>query len=483
MPSGNIRKNYLYNLVFQVFSLLIPLVTAPHLSRVLSPDGIGTYSYVNSIATYFSLIAALGLSSYGTRELSRVRDNRKKSSKLFWELTILRLVTTLLCMGLYYIFIRITGSDMSTYLAAGLIILTVGVDCTWFFQAMENFRILMVRNFVVKLLAVACIFLFVNKPEDLILYFLIQGGGTFLSNFALYAQLVRKIDWVPLKRLRFGRHLRETLIYFIPTIATSVYTVLDRTMIGVITKDMAANGYYEQAHKIVNMLMTVITSLNVVVGVRTSYLFGKNRKKEIRMHIYNTFRFMFMLAFPLAAGLIACAGNFVPWFYGDGYESVTPLMIMFAPLLFCIGTSNVLGSLYLTPSGQRARSNRAIIAGAITNFVLNLILIPFFGVYGAVVASVLAELLIAVLYLAFSSRFISIANIIGMGLRYLLLSVGMFLPTYFVGRGLPLTVWTTLLQLLVGVVSYILLLILVRDPALKDAVSMLMKKTRRKQAD
>lgn len=479
MPTGNIRKNYIYNLSFQIFSLLIPFVTAPYVSRVLLPEGVGTYSYVNSIATYFSLLAALGLSSYGTREVSRVRDNRKKTSKLFWELSALRLLSTALCLMLYLGFILITGSDMRTYLAAGIVILTVGVDCNWFFQAMENFKVLMVRNFLVKLISVVCIFVFVNGPEDLVLYFLIQGGGTFLSNLVLRAQLIKAVDWVPARRWRFGRHLRETLIYFIPTIATSVYTLLDRTMIGIITKDMAANGYYEQAHKIVNMLMTVITSLNVVVGVRTSYLFGKNKKREIRQHIHNTFRFMFMLAFPLSAGLTACAPDFVPWFYGDGYEPTIPLMMMFAPLLFIIGISNVLGTLYLTPSGQRARSNRAIITGAACNFVLNLILIPLFGVYGAVVASLVAELVISVLYLSFSARFISVAAMLGTGLRYLLLSAMMFVPTYLIGRACEPSVGTTLLQIAVGIVTYLVLLVLTRDPAWQDAKQLLKKKLRK----
>lgn len=476
MPTGNIRKNYIYNLSFQIFSLLIPLVTAPHLSRMLMADGIGTYSYVNSIATYFSLFAALGLSSYGTREVSRVRDNPRKASKLFWELSIIRLASTLLCMGLYWGMILITGSDMRIYLAAGLVILTVGVDCTWFFQAMENFKILMMRNFVVKLISVACIFLFVNGPEDLTLYFLIQGGGMLLSNLVLFARLFKIIVPVPLRKMRFAAHIRETLVYFIPTIATSVYTLLDRTMIGVITKDMAANGYYEQAHKIVNMLMTVITSLNVVVGVRTSYLFGQNKKKEIRQHIIRTFRFVFMLAFPLTAGLMACAADFVPWFYGEGYEPAIPLMVMFAPLLFIIGVSNVLGSLYLTPSGQRARSNRAIIIGAVCNFVLNLILIPLFGVYGAVVASLAAEIVISALYMSFSARFIPVASILGIGLRYLLLAAGMFLPTYFVGRAHEPSVWTTLLQVAVGIGTYAILLIVSRDPAWLDAKKVLIGK-------
>ncbi len=476
MPTGNIRKNYVYNLSFQIFSLLIPFITAPHLARALMADGIGTYSYVNSIATYFSLFAALGLSSYGTREVSRVRDNPRKASKLFWELSFIRLAATLLCLGLYLLFIVISGSDMRLYFAAGLVILTVGADCSWFFQAMENFKTLTVRNFAVKLISLVCIFAFVDGPEDLLLYFIIQGGGMLVSNLALSFRLFKLLVPVPLHKLRFGRHLRETLVYFIPTIATSVYTLLDRTMIGVITKDMAANGYYEQAHKMVNMLMTVITSLNVVVGVRTSYLFGKNRKKEIRQHLHSTFRFMFLLAFPFAAGLIAVAPDFVPWFYGDGYEPVIPLMMLFAPLLFIIGTSNVLGTLYLTPSGQRARSNRAIIAGAVCNSLLNLILIPLLGVVGAVFASLAAELVITVLYISYSARFVSVPKLLGIGLRYLLLSAVMFLPTYLVGRALSPSVGTTLLQIAVGVVTYTALLILVRDPVWLNVAKSLRKR-------
>ena len=479
MPTGTIRKNYLYNLSFQIFSLLIPFAAAPHLANVLMADGVGTYSFINSIATYFSLFAALGLSSYGVREVSRVRDNPRKASKIFWELSILRLVATMLCLGLYLLFILITGNDMRLYLAAGLVILSVGVDCSWFFQAEEHFKTLTLRHFLVKLVSVVCIFVFIDGPEDLLLYFIIQGGGTLVANVALSVKLFRMLVPVPLRKLRFGRHVRETLIYFIPTIATSVYTVLDRTMLGVILKDMSANGYYEQAHKMVNMLMTVITSLNVVVGVRTSYLFSKNKKKEIREHILSTFRFMFLLAFPFAAGLIAVTPDFVPWFYGDGYEPVIPLMTMFAPLLFIIGISNVLGTLYLTPSGQRARSNRAIVAGAVCNFLLNLILIPTLKVYGAVIASLAAELLITVLYLSYSARFISSTKVLGMGLRYLLLSAAMFIPTYYIGQVRYPSPKTTLLQVAVGVVTYTLLLILVRDPAWLDVEKALKSKLKK----
>ena len=475
---SSIKKNYIYNVSFQIFSLIIPFITAPYVARVLGAAGEGTYSYVNSIATFFSLVAALGISSYGMREVSRARDDRHMSSRLFWELSIIRYASTAICLLLYLGYSLITGGDLRIYLACGLTILSVGVDSNWYFQAMEQFKTLMVRNFAVKLTAILCIFLFVREPDDLLLYAVIQCGGMFLSNVLLRAQIIRRVEKIPFKRLRFKHHIRETMVYFIPTIATSVYTVLDRAMLGMITQNMAANGYYERAHKIINMVMTVITSLNVVVGVRTSYLFAQNKKQEIRHHIYDTFRFMFMVSFPLAAGLCACAPSFVPWFYGQNSEQVVPLLIMFAPLLFIIGTSNVLGTLYLTPSGQRARSNRAILTGAVCNFLLNLVLIPFFGVYGAVIASLFAEAVISFLYLRYSCRFVSVARIIYTALRYLILAGIMYVPTWLVGRLLPVGVGTTLLQVATGVAVYALSLIVTNDPAWKTLRKLVRDKLR-----
>ena len=178
---SSIKKNYIYNVSFQIFSLIIPFITAPYIARVLGPEGVGTYSYANSIATYFSLMAVLGTSSYGLREVSRARDDRRVASRLFWELSIIRNVTTAVCLVLYLIFVLATGSDLRVYLACGLVILSVGTDASWYYQALERFKTLMVRNFTVKIVSVLLIFLFVHDESDLVLYILIHGGGTLVA--------------------------------------------------------------------------------------------------------------------------------------------------------------------------------------------------------------------------------------------------------------------------------------------------------------
>ena len=461
MTAPNLRKNYLYTVALQMVSMLAPLVTAPYVARVLGSDGVGEYSYVLSVATAFSLFAALGLSAYGLREVSRVRDDPSAVSRLFWELTRLRLLTTLLTGGVYAL-LCLWVANPWVYGAMGLLILATGLDLTWFFQALEHFGTLMFRHLAVKVLGVVLVFALVRSEGDVVTYALIQTGTTLLSHLLLWPYLRGMVG-----RAQGGRvfaHLRPSLVYFVPAVATSVYTVLDKTMLGVITRDMAQNGYYESAHKMIRLLLALLTSLNVVVGVRTSYLFGKQREGEVRAHLVDTYRFMCALAFPLCGGLMACGYGFAVSFFGGDFAAAGGMLTLFAPLLFLIGTSNVLGSLYLTPGGYRRQSNRAIIAGAGVNVVLNVLLIPRFGGYGAVAASVAAELVIAALYLWFTHSFVSAWRLLRVAGRYALYGGAVFAVAWGVGQGMPPTFLTVLAQAAVGVVTYAVLLTLCHDP-------------------
>ncbi len=461
MTAPNLRRNYLYTVVIQVVSMLTPLVTAPYVARVLGTDGVGTYSYVLSVATAFSLFAALGLSAYGLREVSRLRDNPAVVSRLFWELTRLRFITTLLTGAVYALLCWWAG-NWRLYGAMGLLILATGLDLTWFFQAMERFGTLMLRHLAVKVLGVVLVFTLVRQEGDVAVYALIQTGTSLLSNLLLWPRLRGLVGKAPSSN--FLAHLRPSLVYFVPAVATSVYTVLDKTMLGVITRDMAQNGYYESAHKIMRLLLALLTSLNVVVGVRTSYLFGQQREEEVRTHLVDAYRFMCALAFPLCGGLMACGYGFTMVFFGGDFAAAGGMLTLFAPLLFIIGTSNVLGSLYLTPGGYRRLSNRAILLGAGVNLLLNLLLIPHYGGYGAVAASVAAELTISALYLWFTHAFLSAWRLLRVAGRYALYGVAVFVMAWGVGLGMPPTFLTVLAQTVVGVVTYAVLLTLFHDP-------------------
>jgi O-antigen/teichoic acid export membrane protein len=270
--------------------------------------------------------------------------------------------------------------------------------------------------------------------------------------------------------------MKETLIYFIPTVATSVYTVLDKTMLGIIVNSSYENGYYEQTNKVINILLTLITSLSGVIGTRTSYLFAKNDHEGIKKLIYKAFDFMTLLAFPLVFGVIACANTFVPWFLGNGYDKVIGLMQFYCPLILIIGMSNILGGLYLTPSGQRKRSSKAIVTGSIVNLIMNLILIPRFNSYGAVIASLFAEGTITGLYIYMSHNYVSFKRIFKSAYKYLIFSIIMFIPVYIIGQILSARFITTFIQVVVGGCIYAILLLITKNKLVVEMLNMILKK-------
>ena len=93
MAKKSVAKNYIYNLVYQILVMIIPLITTPYLSRVLGAENIGIYSYTLSITTYFILFGSLGVAMYGQREIAYVQDDVNKRSKIFQEILFLRFIT------------------------------------------------------------------------------------------------------------------------------------------------------------------------------------------------------------------------------------------------------------------------------------------------------------------------------------------------------------------------------------------------------
>ena len=242
-----------------------------------------------------------------------------------------------------------------------------------------------------------------------------------------------------------------------------------------LTRDAVENGYYEQGHRVITLLLTVITSLNITVGMRTSYLFGQGEDGKIKKYIGKTFQVMCLISLPMIFGLVACARNFVPIFFGAGYDKVAPVIMLFSPLVFIIGISNIIGTLYLTPCGLRAKANRAILIGAGVNFVLNLILIPIFKSYGAVASSLVAEGIITLMYISFMREYLTLWDFFKTSLRYVGISSVMLLVVWLIGRN-----WHTptalLIQVAVGVVIYALGLLITRDPIVFEEIKKIRQK-------
>ena len=364
----SVRKNYIYNLIYQVMTLITPFITTPYISRVLGADGTGVQSYTNSVVQYFAILAALGTASYGQREIARHRDEIKMRSRLFWEIEVLCMATTAACLIIWLFVIGFAREYRPYYVVLTMTLLAVAFDISWFFGGLEQYSLIVLRNTAVKLVGIAMLFLFIREKEDLLLYVALTAATGLLGNISMWGYLKGQVEKPVLKELRPLRHLKETLVYFIPTIATSVYTILDKTMLGWFSgENKSQNGYYEYATGFVNMAKILIMSFNAVMSARMSYLFGTGRMEEIHKRFQDSLDFVLLMAMPIMLGLAGIAAQFIPWFLGNGYLPVTFLMYVCSPLVLVVGLSDCIGSQILTPGGKRAQSGKVIVAGAMVN--------------------------------------------------------------------------------------------------------------------
>ena len=460
----------MYNTAYQVLSLLIPLITTPYASRVFGAEGVGVQSYAHSLATVFSQFAALGVAAYGQREIARNREDKAQTSKLFWEIVLLSCVTTAISMVVWIIVSLVEKTYTPYLLLSGFTVLAVAFDITWFFAGLEEFKFVALRNAAVKLAGVALLFLVVRSRDDLLLYVALLSASGLAGNLSMWLQLRRYLQKVPFSQLQIFRHLKQTVIYFIPTIAATVYTVVDKAMLRFLTEGTEEIGYYEQTTKIVRMAQVVLLSINTVMSARMSYLFSVGKLEELKRKLEKSVSFILLMAVPFTLGIIGVARNFVPWFFGEGFEPVVPLLCVYSPLLLVVGISNCLGTQYLTPSGQRGRSSKGILLGAGVNVILNLLVIPVWGAAGAAVASVMAELIIMIVYAYMSREYLSIRTIWKHSGKRLVAGGVMLLAVLALDR-LPFAgVWMTVAQVALGAAVYVLMLLLLRDNLLMEVL-------------
>lgn len=466
MKEKSLAKNYVFNLLYQIIAIALPLVTTPYLSRVLGADGIGRYSFAQSIVSYFALAAALGSTLYGQRLIARTSADPEARSRSFWEILIFRLLGTVLAALIYCICILPASVDPLLYAVAAIEILTVAFDITWFYQGMEDFRPIALCTAAGRLLAMAAVFLFVKNKEDLIVYVACYCVSILLGNLFSWHGVRQYLVPVSPRVFKLRRHLLPSVSLFASQFAIQVYTVLDKTMIGLITRSDFENGYYEQSQKLIKVLIALVTSLGAVMASRVAVLWREDKKTDVYRLIEGSFRFIFALGLPMAAGCMLILSRFVPVFYGEGFAPVIPIIRILCIMFPIIGCSNVVGIQLLVPTGREKYLTRSVIVGAGVNVVLNAVMIPLWAAFGAAIASVIAEGAVTATQLFAVRRELNLRAIAKSFLRYLLLTALMIVVGLPLSKIAPDGILGVAVIALPCVLAYGALLLLLRDPVL-----------------
>ena len=474
----SITKNYIYNLTYQILIIILPIITTPYLSRVLGAEILGIYSYTLAIATYFITFGSLGVALYGQREIAFEQDNPDKYSKTFWEILIFRFITMSISIVLYYI-VFINGTQYQLYYKI-LLLEIIGncIDISWFFQGLEEFKKTVFRNTIVKIISLISIFTFVKTKNDLTIYFVIYVLSTLIGNLTLWFYLPKYLVHVNFKDLQIFKHLKPTLTLFVPQIAIQVYTLLDKTMIGAIISDEAEVGYYEQAQKIVKTALTIITSLGTVMMPRIANTYSKGEKKKVKSYMKKSFNLVFLLAFPIIFGLISVSDDFVPVFFGDGYERTAEIIKIISPIILLIGLSNVTGTQYLLPTKRQNQYTISVVCGSIVNFIMNLILIRKLGAIGASIGTVIAEFTVTSIQIYFTRDDFELKEVIKLSKNYAFSAIIMFMVCLILRHMINSNFISVVVQVIVGAMTYGVILLIMKDKFVKEFINKILKRSK-----
>lgn len=469
-------KNYLYNLMYQIITIILPIITVPYISRILGADGIGKYSISNAYAQYFVLFGMIGLSMYCSREIAYVRDNKKNLSKLFWELNFLRFITMGTSIILYIvIFVFVVKTNKMLNIIQGILLLSSLVDISWLFVGLEDFKKVSIRNTIVKIIGVSLVFIFVKRSSQVWLYAFILGVTQLVGQVIMWFDIPKEIKFKLPTVKCLKKHLQLSLRLFVPQIAINIYTMLDKVMLGLLTDD-AQVGMYDNSQRIIKISITIVTTLAAVTIPKMANLYKNGQSKEFSQNVYKSFSFVSFLAFPMAFGLIAICRNFIPWFYGPGFEGIEPMFYFGSWLMITLAWSSIVGSQVLISIKRDKMFTIAVTTGAIVNVILNFILIRRFEGVGTTISSVIAEFTGMFIMVYFIRDIVSPKKLFKVVPKYFISAFIMFIVVLSIGNFIEATIISTIIQTLVGGFVYLGIMAITKDANLMYALGIVRNK-------
>lgn len=479
MSRKKVVLNYIYSSFYQLFLIIVPLITAPYLARTLLPTAVGINSYVSSIVQIFSLLGLIGLNNYSIREIAYVREDKNKLRKTFSELFFLRFLCLIITVVVYLIYAYF--SEYRLYFIVQLVaVLGVFVDISWFYAGLEEFRMTVTRSFIVKIINVTCIFSFIHSPSDLYLFMIISSIFSLLGNSILYFGVKKRAGKLQVRDLDIRKHVVPTLKLFLPQVASLVYLQCDKIMIKFLSDTVSNVGFYDQAERIVKMPLALITALSTVMLPRVANEFKKNNVETIKKYVTLTLKFSLFMSIPLMFGIASIAGTMIPWFLGKGYEDVVNIMITLSPIVLFISLSSVTGNQYLTAVNKTKVLTISYIVSALLNLVINFLLIPIYGPVGAAIGTISAEMCVILIQLLYIREIVTFTELFKMGIKYFVAGSIMAISCYYIGNHFGPTILSTILQILFGTFIYFGILLIVRDEFFFDNINKIYSLIRKK---
>lgn len=448
----SVKKNFIYNSLYQILSMIVPFITTPYISRVLGSEGIGKYSFHYAIAYYFTLFIMLGVNHYGNREIAKNRDDKQKNSRIFWSIYTLQFCLGIMVSIIYIFYGVCLSNDKKISLILGLYTLSAIFDINWFWAGMEDFRMIVSRNILVKIVVTAGVFLCVKEREDVYVYAMILSGGSLFSQLVILPYLKNEVYFVRPEKDEVFAHLTPNLYLFLPVIAVSLYKMMDKIMLGVMSDEMQV-GYYELSERMIQLPMVLISSLGTVMLPRMCNLVIKDKEQGKRfLEISIVFAMFFSSS--MSFGIMGISKEFVPLFYGENFETCIALFLVLLPSCLFLAFANVIRTQHLLPNQLDDIYLKSVFLGALVNVSANLALIPWLKSVGAAIGTLCAEIMVCIYIIYKVRKQLDVKRYFQKSLPFIFAGIIMFVVLYNGNLDIPNDLTRMIVKIMLGIVIY-----------------------------
>lgn len=482
MKTKNIKLNFILNIIRLFLGTFFILLTMPYITRVLGSKNLGDVEYVNSIVSYFLLFTALGISSYGIREVAKVRNNKKELSKVVIELLLILGITTAIGYIIFFILInnfKELKSQKLLFLIMGTNIIFTNIGVDWFYQGIENQLYITIKFIIIRILSLILLFLLVKDADDYYVYAGILVLMTSGSNIFNLINLKKYISCKNLGKLNIKKHIKPIMTIFVATLAVSVYLQLDSVMIGTIsgTKYVA---FYSIANKLVRLVLVLVTTLGTVTIPRLSHCLEENNIEKYEIYINISLKYILFIAVPSTVGIFLLSKEIILIMAGETFIQSILTMQIVSVIILIVGLAYFIGFQVLYPYNLERYYTYAVTLAAIINFIFNYIFIPKYAQNGAAVGTVVAELIgvLIMLYLAREKlkkiNFYKVEN-----LKYFAATLIMGIIIFFLKKLNLSNLEKLIISVILGGITYLIVLLLLKEYFMLEVIKIIKSKIKR----
>lgn len=480
MQQKSLFKNIIYKAILSFVNIMVPVIIGSYIVHLLDVDLYGAYNKVYSEFQVFLTFASFGIYTFGIREISKIRDDKKKISQLFTNLFVISIITNLITLIIYIVYSLLTSSGITTTI---YLLMTIQLVANIFYiefvnEALENYKFITIKSVIIKILYMISLYLFVKKPNDIVIYTIIVSMTIVLNNIASFIYAKKRITF-DFSSINFKKYLMPMFTILIITNVDLLYSQLDRVMLGKFISDVSVTMYYIPYY-LISMLVSIPFSIITVSIPRLSYVLENKGKQEYLLNLSRIISSLYFVIIPMCFGVLVLANEAIFLYAGEKYMAMVPTLIVACLSRIIITSESMLTHLVSYPNNKEKQLLRFSLCFGTSNLIMNSLLIYFkiFNPITALITTTIAEFGFALSQYIYAKKKLdlNIHIFTKESISYLLLSI-CFIPISLIIRLFNLGFWLNLILIVVICMAfYIGILYLRKDDNLILASSKIFRK-------